>query len=265
MSLSFIGPCVIHQQELSQLSRKYLQNPFTSLHLHCHHLSPNHHHFSVSFPAVKSPTSLSANPFKKKNTNLTSWPLPPLKYLKGPFKIKTILTKVTRLPFTYQFNQSTFLFTPCILAKMPFFQFLPCSFLQQGLCTGCSLCLGLTSSLLCLVTPLHFLGHNHHFLRQDFVDSATPGPIPPNPLATPNPILTQLPAFFLPVPGSELPSVAGESHWGVLPPSHAPSRKSCQDRNKDADVESGLEDTGIGRGKLGRDERVSWTYIHYQM
>lgn len=60
--------------------------------------------------------------------------------------------------------------------------------------------------------PFHFLGHNHHFLRQDFVDSPTPGPIPPNPLATPNPTLTQLPAFFLPVPGSELPSVAGESH-----------------------------------------------------
>ena len=37
-----------------------------------------------------------------------------------------------------------------------------------------------------------------------------------------------------------------------------------QDRNKDADVENGLEDTGWGKGKLGRSERVAWTYIHYQ-
>ena len=34
---------------------------------------------------------------------------------------------------------------------------------------------------------------------------------------------------------------------------------------KDADVENGLEDTGRGKGKLGRSERVAWTYIHYQM
>ena len=38
-----------------------------------------------------------------------------------------------------------------------------------------------------------------------------------------------------------------------------------QDRNKDADVENGLEDTGRGKGKLGRSERVAWTYIDYQM
>ena len=31
------------------------------------------------------------------------------------------------------------------------------------------------------------------------------------------------------------------------------------DRNKDADVENGLEDTGKGKGKLGRSERVAWT------
>ena len=37
-----------------------------------------------------------------------------------------------------------------------------------------------------------------------------------------------------------------------------------QDRNKDADVENGL-DTGRGKGKLGRCERVALTYIHYQM
>ena len=36
-------------------------------------------------------------------------------------------------------------------------------------------------------------------------------------------------------------------------------------QNKDADVENGLEDTGSGKGKLGRSERVAWTYIHYQM
>ena len=35
--------------------------------------------------------------------------------------------------------------------------------------------------------------------------------------------------------------------------------------NKDADVENGLEDTGRGKGKLGRSERVAWTYIHHQM
>ena len=38
-----------------------------------------------------------------------------------------------------------------------------------------------------------------------------------------------------------------------------------QNRNKDTDVENGLEDTGRGKGKLGRSERVAWTYIHYQM
>ena len=38
-----------------------------------------------------------------------------------------------------------------------------------------------------------------------------------------------------------------------------------QDRNKDADVENGLEHTGRGKGKLGQSERVAWTYIHYQM
>ena len=38
-----------------------------------------------------------------------------------------------------------------------------------------------------------------------------------------------------------------------------------QDRNKDTDVENGLEDTDQGKGKLGRSERVALTYIHYQM
>ena len=38
-----------------------------------------------------------------------------------------------------------------------------------------------------------------------------------------------------------------------------------QDRNKDTDVENRLEDTGRGKVKLGRSERVAWTYIHYQM
>ena len=45
-------------------------------------------------------------------------------------------------------------------------------------------------------------------------------------------------------------------------------RNLGQDRNKDADLlESVLEDTGKGRGKLGQSERVVvyiWTYIHYQ-
>ena len=44
------------------------------------------------------------------------------------------------------------------------------------------------------------------------------------------------------------------------------SSNTCAvDRNKDADVENELEDTGRGKGKLGQSERVAWTYIHYQM
>ena len=35
--------------------------------------------------------------------------------------------------------------------------------------------------------------------------------------------------------------------------------------NKDADIENGLEDRGRGKGKLGQSERVTLTYIHYQM
>ena len=38
-----------------------------------------------------------------------------------------------------------------------------------------------------------------------------------------------------------------------------------QDGNKDVDIENGLEDTGMGKCKLGRSERVKLTYIHYQM
>ena len=38
-----------------------------------------------------------------------------------------------------------------------------------------------------------------------------------------------------------------------------------QDRNNDADVENGLEDTGMGKGKLGLSEIVALTYAHYQM
>ena len=38
-----------------------------------------------------------------------------------------------------------------------------------------------------------------------------------------------------------------------------------QDKNKDADVENGLEDMGREKGKLGQSERVTLTYIHYQM
>ena len=44
-------------------------------------------------------------------------------------------------------------------------------------------------------------------------------------------------------------------------------KKSKKDRNKDkdTDVENGLEDMGSEKGKLGRSKRVAWTYIHYQM
>ena len=38
-----------------------------------------------------------------------------------------------------------------------------------------------------------------------------------------------------------------------------------EDRNKDADVENGLEDTGRGKDKLGRSERIALIYIQYQM
>ena len=48
-------------------------------------------------------------------------------------------------------------------------------------------------------------------------------------------------------------------------PQHNLHLKTVVSRNKDADVENGLEDRGRGKGKLGRSERVEWTYIHYQM
>ena len=41
--------------------------------------------------------------------------------------------------------------------------------------------------------------------------------------------------------------------------------KLGHDRNQDADVENGLEDMGWGKGKLGQRERVTLTYILYQM
>ena len=41
-------------------------------------------------------------------------------------------------------------------------------------------------------------------------------------------------------------------------------RKKMTSKNV-AHVENGLEDTGRGKGKLGRSERVAWTYTHYQM
>ena len=42
-------------------------------------------------------------------------------------------------------------------------------------------------------------------------------------------------------------------------------RTKGQDRNKDAEIENGLEDMERGKGKLGQSERVACTYIHYQM
>ena len=38
-----------------------------------------------------------------------------------------------------------------------------------------------------------------------------------------------------------------------------------QDRNKVADVENGLEDTGRGKCKLGLSERVALTYIQWNI
>ena len=34
---------------------------------------------------------------------------------------------------------------------------------------------------------------------------------------------------------------------------------------EDADIENGLEDTGEGKGNLGKSERVALTYIQYPM
>ena len=50
-----------------------------------------------------------------------------------------------------------------------------------------------------------------------------------------------------------------------LPKKRNGSEEPRQDRNKDAAVKNGLVDTGKGKGKLGRSERVAWTYIYYQM
>lgn len=41
------------------------------------------------------------------------------------------------------------------------------------------------------VASLHFWGHRHRFLRQDFTDSPRSGPSPLNPLATPSPSASQ--------------------------------------------------------------------------
>ena len=38
-----------------------------------------------------------------------------------------------------------------------------------------------------------------------------------------------------------------------------------QDRNKDADIENGLDDTGRGKGRAGRIGRLGLTYIHYHV
>ena len=38
-----------------------------------------------------------------------------------------------------------------------------------------------------------------------------------------------------------------------------------QDRNKDTDIENGLEDMRRGKVKLERNEKVACTYIRYQM
>ena len=53
--------------------------------------------------------------------------------------------------------------------------------------------------------------------------------------------------------------------YGILKKKKWFCRTYRQHRNKDADVENGLEDTGRWKGKLGRSDRVAWTYIHYQM
>ena len=53
--------------------------------------------------------------------------------------------------------------------------------------------------------------------------------------------------------------------YGILKKNKMVLKNLGQDRNKDTDVENGLEDTGRGKGKLGRSERVEWTYIYYQI
>ena len=36
-------------------------------------------------------------------------------------------------------------------------------------------------------------------------------------------------------------------------------------QERDTDIENEFEYMGRGKGKLGRSERLAWTYIHYQM
>ena len=59
---------------------------------------------------------------------------------------------------------------------------------------------------------------------------------------------------------AEAHRIVSTTEEGLLPP-----ELIRQDGNKDPDLlENGLEDMGRGKGKVGRSERVAWTYIHYQ-
>ena len=42
-------------------------------------------------------------------------------------------------------------------------------------------------------------------------------------------------------------------------------KNGSQEPRGRTDVDDGVEDTGRGKGKLGRSERVAWTYIYYQI
>ena len=54
--------------------------------------------------------------------------------------------------------------------------------------------------------------------------------------------------------------------YGILKKKKLVLKNQGQNGNKDTDLlENGLEDMGRGKGKLGRSERVAWTYIYYQM
>ena len=65
------------------------------------------------------------------------------------------------------------------------------------------------------------------------------------------------------LPGGSLETLTEYANtyiWNLKQEKKGSEEPRGQDRNKDADVENGLEDTGRRKGKLGRSERVALTY-----
>ena len=53
--------------------------------------------------------------------------------------------------------------------------------------------------------------------------------------------------------------------YGILKKSSDEPRGRTGIKTDAADIENGPEDMGRRKGKLGRSERLAWTYIHYQL